>query len=82
MSTPKSDALINALYQETRHVGQHNCPERWVKLCREMERENARLREALTEMVSVADSQGWQNAEIHNARDILANDQDQATASK
>jgi len=28
---------------------------------------------ALEEMVSVAESQGWDNAEIHNARDILSN---------
>jgi hypothetical protein len=42
--TPKTDEMINALHDETRHVGPHNCPERWVRLCRELELENARLR--------------------------------------
>ena len=48
--TPKSDALINALYAETQHVGEHNCPERWVILCREIEEDNAKLRDALVEL--------------------------------
>jgi DNA-binding transcriptional regulator YhcF (GntR family) len=50
---------------------------------RELERElqaaqeeNARLREYLADMVAVAEAHGWDNAEIHNARDILSNDQD------
>jgi hypothetical protein len=43
---------------------------------REFERESARMREALIDMVSVAESQGWDNAEIHNARDILSNVRD------
>jgi hypothetical protein len=45
--TPRTTELLSALHDETRHVGQHNCPDRWVRLCRELERENARLREAL-----------------------------------
>ncbi len=38
-----------------------------------LDAENARLRDVLADMVSVAESQGWDNAEIHNARDMIAN---------
>jgi hypothetical protein len=37
-----------------------------------LERENTNLRDALCDMVAVAESQGWDNAEIHNAREALA----------
>jgi hypothetical protein len=39
---------------------------------RELERENAILLDALCDMVAVAEAQGWDNAEIHNAREALA----------
>jgi len=77
--TPKSDALLNALYNETGHVGQHNCPERWVKLCREIEEINATLISALDDCVMVMsnDLRGLAviQPELHKAKDalILAN---------
>ena len=37
-----------------------------------LEEENANLRDALCDMVAVAESHGWDNAEIHNAREALA----------
>jgi hypothetical protein len=49
-----------------------------VKLRQEIERALI----ALEDMVVVAESQGWDNAEIHNARDILSNIQMSCTAPK
>jgi hypothetical protein len=57
--TPKTDEMINALHDETRHVGPHNCPERWVRLCRELERENARLLEFGEKMCSELGNLAW-----------------------
>jgi hypothetical protein len=39
---------------------------------RMLDRENANLRDALADMVAVAEAHGWDNAEIHNAREALA----------
>ena len=44
MKTPESDALINRLFAETKHVGPHNCPENWVVLCRKLEMERDQWR--------------------------------------
>jgi hypothetical protein len=45
--TPKTTELINTMYDETGHIGPHNCPERWVKKCRELEEEANQYRTAL-----------------------------------
>lgn len=75
--TPKTDALINALYKETGHVGQHNCPERWVTLCRELETELMAYREGgLTEEI-LRRNDGYikvgKGCVIALASDVLAN---------
>jgi len=44
-----------------------------VKRAYRAEAENARLREILADMVAVAESQEWQNAELSNAVNILSN---------
>jgi hypothetical protein len=43
-----------------------------IDFARALERDNANLRDALCDMVAVAESQGWDNAEIHNAREALS----------
>ena len=48
---------------------------RWEATAWEHGLENIRLREVLADMVAVAESQEWQNAELSNAVNILSNDQ-------
>jgi hypothetical protein len=40
--TPRTDEILQKIYDQTAHVGEHNCPKIWVDLARELERENAR----------------------------------------
>jgi hypothetical protein len=71
--TPKSDALINALYNETGHVGPHNCPERWVKLCRELEEENALYRAANEQLKQIAGERDEANRALSMIRNAIRN---------
>lgn len=59
-------------YLASKDIARETKPKKWTDLARELERENVRLQEALSDMVSVAESSGWENAEIKNARDVLA----------
>lgn len=45
---------------------------RLLETVRSLQTENARLRDSLEDMVLCAESHGWDNAEIHNARTALA----------
>lgn len=45
--TPRTDALLGKILEETGVLNQQNSPEPWVNLCREIEREKARLREVI-----------------------------------
>jgi len=71
--TPSPDIIrdFSRLQADCRALGNSNVElaNSNVKLRQEIERALI----ALEDMVGVAESQGWDNAEIHNARDILAN---------
>lgn len=44
--TPRTDALLTTIIDRDGAVGPRNAPEEWVTLSRELERENAKLRES------------------------------------
>ena len=69
LETPKTHALINALFDETGHVGPHNCPEPWVNLCRELEKENALYRAANEDVKRIA----WERDEANRALSMIRN---------
>ena len=71
--TPKSDSLINALFDETGNVGPHNCPERWVRLCREIEKENALLRSANEDVKRIARERDESNRALDMIRNAIRN---------
>jgi hypothetical protein len=66
--TPLSD-------KASQHEWIGNCAYMTVKLsdCRAIERRLNDAVDALGEMVAAAESQGWHNAEIANAREAIAN---------
>jgi hypothetical protein len=63
--TPRTDALME------HGPLQRPCLTELADFARKLERENTELIEALRDMVSVAESQGWDNAEFHNAQEAL-----------
>lgn len=72
---------MNELFDQTGHIAEHNCPERWVKLCRKLETQNGRLRSALAQLVDwncAANeyenpfAQADYQADMRVARDVLS----------
>jgi hypothetical protein len=77
-SKPSRELLVNKLQKENMELDRklqwfmENQNQIAMDVIRPVEEDNAKLRDALADMVLVAESQGWDNAEIHNAQDILS----------